>query len=138
MSQRTIHITEFDQRRLSELLDELHRTGSAKREALQDLEGELSRAEVVAPQDIPPDVITMNSQARLYDLDAEEELIFTLVFPEDADLAENKVSVLAPIGMAMLGYRVGDVFEWQVPAGVSRLKVLEILYQPEAAGDYHL
>ena len=80
----------------------------------------------------------MYSQARLYDLEAGEELVLTLVFPEDADLAENKVSVLAPIGMAMLGYRVGDVFEWQVPAGVSRLKVLEILYQPEAAGDYHL
>ncbi|OQA23647.1 MAG: Regulator of nucleoside diphosphate kinase [Chloroflexi bacterium ADurb.Bin360] len=138
MSQRTIHITEFDRRRLAELLDELHRTGYTNREALQDLEGELSRAVVVAPQDVPPDVITMNSQARLYDLDAEEELVFTLVFPEDANLAEDKVSVLAPIGMAMLGYRVGDVFEWQVPAGISRLKVLEILYQPEAAGDYHL
>jgi len=87
---------------------------------------------------VPPDVITMNSRVRLYDLDADEELIFTLVFPEDADPAENKISVLAPIGMAMLGYRVGDTFEWEVPAGISRLRVLEILYQPEAAGDYDL
>ena len=138
MRPRTIHITEFDKQRLTALLDELQHTGYSDREALEDLEGELNRALVVAPQEVPPDVITMNSQARLCDLEAEEELIFTLVFPEDADLAENKVSVLAPIGMAMLGYRVGDTFEWKVPDGVSRLKVMEILYQPEAAGDYHL
>ena len=138
MNERAIYITEFDRQRLSELIADLHRTGYPRREALRDLEGELARAVIVSPQDVPPDVITMNSRVRLYDLDAEEELIFTLVFPEDADPAENKISVLAPIGMAMLGYRVGDTFEWEVPAGISRLRVLEILYQPEAAGDYDL
>lgn len=138
MRPRTIHITEFDKQRLSALLDELQHTGYSDREALQDLEGELVRAVVVAPQEIPADVITMNSKARLRDLDFDEEMVVTLVFPEDADLAENKVSVLAPIGMAMLGYRVGDTFEWEVPAGVSHLKVLELLYQPEAAGNYYL
>lgn len=138
MNARTIYITEFDKQRLYELIDELYRTGYANREALRRLEGELTRAVIVSPQEVPPDVITMNSQVRLYDLKFEEELTVTLVFPEDADPAANKISVLAPIGMAMLGYRVGDIFEWEVPAGVSRLKVLEILYQPEAAGDYHL
>ncbi len=138
MTERTIYITEFDKQRLTELVDELYRTGYVYREALRSLEGELTRAIIVAPQEVPPDVITMNSRVRLYDLELEEDLMVTLVFPEDADPAKDKVSVLAPIGMAMLGYRVGDTFEWQVPEGISRLKVLEILYQPEAAGDYHL
>jgi regulator of nucleoside diphosphate kinase len=62
----------------------------------------------------------------------------TLVFPDDADIDQNRISVLAPIGTAMLGYSVGDAFEWQVPAGLTRFKVKEILYQPEASGDYHL
>ena len=65
-------------------------------------------------------------------------MVYALVFPQDADLAQGKISVLAPIGTAMLGYRVGDVFSWQVPSGERRIKVEAILYQPEAAGDYDL
>lgn len=136
--ERTVYITEFDKHRLAELVDELQRTGYTHREALRGLMGELDRAIVVSSRAVPPDVVTMNSKVRLYDLDLEEELVVTLVFPEAADPMEGKVSVLAPVGMAMLGYRVGDTFEWQVPKGVSRMKVLEIIYQPEAAGDYHL
>jgi regulator of nucleoside diphosphate kinase len=105
---------------------------------LENLLGELNRAQIVAPQEIPGDVITMNSQAILLDLDTQEEEIYTLVYPENANSTEGKVSILAPIGTAMLGYRVGDMFEWEVPAGKRRLKVGKILYQPEAAGDYEL
>jgi regulator of nucleoside diphosphate kinase len=65
-------------------------------------------------------------------------MVYTLVFPEDADHTHNKISILAPIGTAMLGYRVGDIFEWKVPDGVSKMKIKEILYQPESSGDYHL
>ena len=72
------------------------------------------------------------------DLDTQEEMTYTLVFPADANIKENKISVLAPIGTAMIGYKVGDVIEWPVPSGQRRLKVIGILYQPEAAGDYHL
>jgi len=99
---------------------------------------ELNRATVIAPTEVPPDVITMNSRVRLLDLDTGEEMIFTLVFPAQADIAESKISVLAPIGTAMLGYRVGDTFTWEVPDGERTLQVKELLYQPEAAGDYHL
>jgi regulator of nucleoside diphosphate kinase len=65
-------------------------------------------------------------------------MTWTLVFPEDADIDQNRISVLAPIGTAMLGYSVGDTIEWPVPEGLRRIQVKEILYQPEAAGDYHL
>ena len=63
---------------------------------------------------------------------------FAYVSPEDADPDQDKISILAPIGTALLGYKVGDIIEWKVPAGIVKLKVEEILYQPEAAVDYHL
>jgi regulator of nucleoside diphosphate kinase len=105
---------------------------------LDRLDGELERAEVVNPIDIPKDVVTMRSTVRLKDLDNGKEMVYSLVFPNEADIDEGKISVLAPVGTAMIGYRVGDVIEWEVPSGLRRLKVEEIIYQPEASGDYHL
>lgn len=138
MSEKTIHITELDRQRLIDLIMDAQSKGYHGSVYLEKLRGELDRAEIVLPQEIPADVITMNSKVALMDLDTQEEEVYTLVYPENADMAEGKVSVLAPIGTAMLGYRVGDVFEWEVPAGTRRLKVDRILYQPEAAGDYEL
>lgn len=80
----------------------------------------------------------MNSKIALRDMDSGEEKTYTLVYPENANMAEDKVSILAPIGTTMFGYRIDDVFEWEVPAGKRRLKVESILYQPEAAEDYDL
>lgn len=138
MSEKTIHITELDRQRLLDLIMDAQSKGYHGSIHLEKLRGELDRAEIVQPQEIPGDVITMNSKVALVDLDTQEEEIYTLVYPENANTAEGKVSVLAPIGTAMLGYRVNDVFEWEVPAGKRRLKVEKILYQPEASGDYEL
>jgi len=138
MEERTIYITEFDMKRLRELIAEAKRLDRRGNDYLESLEAELSRGKVVAPTDVPPDVVTMNSRVRLVDLDTEEEMVYTLVFPHEADITQSKISVLAPIGTAILGYRVGDTLTWQVPDGIRRLRVKQILYQPEAAGDYHL
>jgi regulator of nucleoside diphosphate kinase len=138
MNQRAIQITELDRKRLLDLIREAQSGEYRKSVYLDDLRGELERAEVVPPEKIPGDVITMNSTVMLKDLDAGEEETYTLVYPENADPGQGKVSILAPIGTAMLGYRVGDVFEWEVPAGKRRLKVEKILYQPEASGDFDL
>lgn len=138
MSEKTIHITELDRQRLLDLIVDAQSGEYRGSVYLDKLRGELDRAQIVLPQDVPADVITMNSKVALLDLDTQEEEIYTLVYPENANTAEGKVSILAPIGTAMLGYRVGDVFEWEVPAGKRRLKVEKILYQPEAAGDYEL
>lgn len=138
MSTKPISITEFDLERLQKLLQEARYTDSRRAEYLEALQNELARAQIVSPQEVPADVITMNSTACLVDLDTGEEEHYTLVFPEDADLGKARISVLAPIGTAMLGYEVGDTFEWPVPDGTRRLQVKSILYQPEAAGDYHL
>lgn len=136
---RKISITAVDQERLLKLINKEREFGSAKnKEYLKDLEQELNNADVVPSEKIPSDAITMNSKVMLKDLETAEETIYTLVYPEDADLLEDKISVLAPVGTAILGYREGDIIDWKVPDGVVQLKVERILYQPEAAGDYHL
>jgi regulator of nucleoside diphosphate kinase len=138
MGERTIYVTEFDLERLSGLLDYAQSWGGKDKDCLIMLEEELEWAQVVSPREIPGDVVTMNSQARVRDLKSNEEMVFTLVFPDKADYERGRLSVLAPIGTALLGYRAGEVVEWKVPSGVRRLKIEQVLYQPEAAGDYHL
>ena len=138
MSDKNIRITELDRQRLVNLIIDAQSGEYRGSIYLEKLRGELNRAQIVLPQEIPGDVITMNSQVALLDLDTQEEEIYTLVYPEEANTSEGKISILAPIGTAMLGYRVGDVFEWEVPAGKRRLKVDKILYQPEASGNYEL
>lgn len=128
-----IHITSRDKERLDDLLAEVTAIHAQPRPDLRALVDELGRAVVVSPEDVPADVITMNSRAEMRDLETDERLTFTLVFPSRANIDEGKISVLAPIGAGMLGYRVGDEFEWQVPDGVRRMKVEKIHYQPEAA-----
>ncbi len=133
----TIYITSQDKERLDKLLAEAAVLDPREQGDLKALTEELHRAVIVDPKEVPPDVITMNSRAELIDLDTSETVTFTLVFPAEANIEEEKISVLAPIGAGMLGYRVGDEFEWNVPEGVRRLKVIKVHYQPEAAGDFH-
>ena len=133
----TIYITSQDKQRLEELLAEVADSDPRKQGDLKALGEELRRAVIVDPKEVPADVITMNSRAELLDLDSGETVTFRLVFPPEANIEEEKISVLAPIGAGMLGYRAGDEFEWKVPEGVRRMKVTKVHYQPEAAGDFH-
>lgn len=137
--QTNIYITKPDHERLTKLIEiAREREGDTNRKYVDRLEEELERAEVVQQKDIPADVITMRSTVRLKDLDTSEEMTYQLMFPTEANFDEGKISVLAPIGTAMIGYRRGDVIEWEVPSGVRRLRVEEVLYQPESKGEYHL
>ena len=133
VAKHPIYITSRDKRLLEKMVAEADALRSAPRTELQALAKELRRAVVVDPRDVPGDVITMNSRAEMLDLGTGETVTFTLVFPSQANIDEEKISVLAPIGAGMLGYRVGDEFEWQVPDGVRRMRVTQIHYQPEAA-----
>ena len=128
---RKIIITETDRKRLNAVIG-ARNVSERERTELKALQHELERAEVIPPNEIPADVITMYSRAALRDLDTNETMEFTLVFPHEADIDAGKISVLAPLGTAMLGYRVGDDFEWQVPNGIRRLKVTDVVFQPEA------
>lgn len=138
MAAKQIYITDSDIRRLKDLVKVTREFKREEEKYLKELEGELDRAKIVKSEDVPEGVITMNSKILLKNLDSNEEFIYWLVFPPDSDPDQNKISILTPIGTALLGYHVGDIIEWDVPAGTARLEVKKILYQPEAAGDYHL
>ena len=138
LKQTTIHITKSDYERLSALIQKTREGNRMDRENLKKLEAELDRAEIVDAKDISKKVITMRSRVRLKDLVSGEANTYSLVFPSEADFSQGKISVLAPIGTAILGYKSGDTIEWPVPSGVRKLKIDKILYQPEAAGNYEL
>lgn len=135
---RKIFITDFDKARLEELIGVAEDFGAHHRKDLDALAGELAKAKVVRSSKVPPDVVTMNSKVVLRDVDTGEEMTYVLVFPKDADVDAGKISILAPVGTAIIGYSKGDVIEWPVPSGVRRIRIEEILYQPEKEGDYHL
>ncbi|HJS18567.1 MAG TPA: nucleoside diphosphate kinase regulator [Anaerolineales bacterium] len=135
MNQPSIFITTKDAQKLRKLIREAFHSEYRGSDYLKKLAEEMEKAFVVNPDQIPADVITLNSTARLVDQETQEEMVYTLVFPEDANVSQGKISILAPIGTAMLGYKVGDTFEWDTPGGKRTLRVKEILYQPEASGD---
>jgi regulator of nucleoside diphosphate kinase len=135
---RTIYITKFDMDRLLELIDGVRSTPKYNRANVDLLEKELCNAKIVDSVDVPNDVITMNSEVNITDVESGEQMTYTLVFPAEANIAENKLSILVPLGMALIGYRKGDVIEWPVPSGVRKIRVNKIIYQPEAAGHYNL
>jgi regulator of nucleoside diphosphate kinase len=132
MKNRNIIMTAADHEELSYAIAAAGKLSERGRAEMSALEAELKRAEIVEAKDLPPDVITMNSRAELLDLDTSERMEFTLVFPSDANIEAGKISILAPLGTAMLGYRVGDEVEWHVPYGVRRLKITHVYFQPEA------
>jgi len=135
---KRIYITENDMDRLEELLTVAVKLSVRDFHHLEDLAKELMKAEIVKATDVPSSVVTMNSKVLLNDLERNELKAYVLVFPKEANIEQNKLSVLSPIGTAMLGCRVGHVLKIKTPSGERRLKVEKILYQPEKAGDFHL
>jgi regulator of nucleoside diphosphate kinase len=134
MSEKMIQVTQGDMEKLMALLASRLKSPTRDREHLEMLAQELDRAEIVRSRDIPADTVTMHSHVLVRDLDTGGESTYTLVFPSDADIAKGKISILAPIATALLGYREGDEIEWPTPGGRRRLNVIQVLYQPEAAG----
>ncbi len=127
MRRPRVFITEGDFLRLTSLIESVKRFFRRDQERLSALEEELNRAEVVQSDRLPADVVTMNSQVRITDLDTGTQTVYTLTFPHDADIAQNRISVLAPIGTALLGYRAGSVVRAEVPRGRKRLRIDEVI-----------
>lgn len=128
-------ISSTDADRLERLLQSLPDNAFPGKE---DLESELARADLVEPTEIPPTVVTMNSTVRFKVASSAEEFCLTLVYPGDVDGRGGTVSILAPVGSALLGLSQGDEIEWPRPGGgVLRVRIEEVTYQPERAGEYH-
>lgn len=128
-----IYITRFDLERLTGLLEK-SKPHDGYDEALI---AELSRAKIIEPESVQPDVVTMNSFVKFKDEDGDS-WEYQLVFPEDADLTQNKISILSPIGCSLIGYRVGSTIMFPAPKGRKELTVEAILYQPERSGNFEL
>lgn len=128
-----IFVTDQDFHRLSALV------AQATGPWAEALDEELGRAHVISQKDIPNNVVTMNSKVVFYDDASGKESEVTLVYPSDADLAAGRISILAPVGIALLGLRVGQSIDWKMPNGsVKKLKVQSVIFQPEASGQWEL
>lgn len=134
MNTSKITITDVDRRRLGTLVDRAIHEGFACRRVVDDLEHELERAMPVDAEACPTDLVTMDSLVRLRDLDRGEMRTYKLVYPDDAFGDKRALSVLSPLGTAIIGSRIGDLVEWTSPNLHARLQVDDILYQPESAG----
>ncbi|MEQ1887497.1 MAG: nucleoside diphosphate kinase regulator [Bryobacteraceae bacterium] len=134
MMKPKIVLSSLDVVRLESLLKSLPDEAFPGRD---DLEAELARAEIVDPKEIPPTVVTMNSTVRFKIESSSKEFHLTLVYPKDTDASGGTISILAPVGSALLGLSVGDEIEWPKPGGgVLRVRIEEVTYQPERSGEY--
>ena len=135
MTRKPVCITEYDRQRLLKLLNGIQHFPQ-ERAYLELLVEEMERAVIVPSERVSGNIVTLNTRMRVKDLDSAEETSIQLVFPNDEDFEHGKISILTPIGAALIGYSEGDIAEWRVPAGIRRLRIEEITYQPEADGLY--
>lgn len=133
MEDNIILVTEKDLMRISHVLS------FQNSEDFEWLEQELDKAKIINEENVPADLVTMNSKFSFLNLQENKEVTITLVYPGDANFSEGKISVLAPLGAALLGLRIGQSIEWTFPNGKTKtLKITKMLYQPEANGDWQL
>lgn len=131
-----ITLSRLDHTRILKSIDNARLSGTINAGEAEKLLTELGHATIVEPRDIPADVVTMNSEVKISFANTNKSVIFKIVYPDQANIRENRISIFSPIATALIGYRVSDEIEWVVPAGLTRIRIEEILYQPEAAGDY--
>ena len=131
-------ITTGDMVRLTDMIEYLMRSGEVPTRSLLALKKRLACCKVMPFSGIGPDRVTMHSRVELQNVDSGVVEVFTLVYPKEAGGSPQNVSVLSAMGTALLGSQKGDLIQWEGEKGLVRYRVLRILYQPEAAGDYHL
>lgn len=133
MSEDNILMTEKDYLRLKHVLS------FQSSPELENLELELDRATIITDDEVPPDLVTMNSKVKFLNLQDNREMTVSIVYPSEANSSEGKISVLAPLGSALIGLRSQQEINWMFPDGKTKtLRILEILYQPESEGHWHL
>lgn len=130
-------VNRLDYTRIKNCIQDAHQLKSISKAEAEKLMKELNSAEIVEPQDIPANVVTMNSIVKVSFLHNQNQVQFQIVYPDKANVRENKISIFSPIATALIGYREKDEIEWIVPAGLTKIRIDEIIYQPEAAGDYN-
>jgi regulator of nucleoside diphosphate kinase len=131
-------VNRLDYARIKKSINDARQFNSISKPDADKLIGELDSATIVEPEAVPSDVVTMNSIVKLSFLNSDKQVQFQIVYPDQANFRENKISIFSPIATALIGYRVNDEIEWIVPSGITRMRIDEIIYQPEAAGHLNL
>ncbi|HEY6083387.1 MAG TPA: nucleoside diphosphate kinase regulator [Chitinophagaceae bacterium] len=131
-------ITQNDYDRLIEIIRQGKSLGTLSVGSLEKIGEELKKARIIEQAKIPADVVTMNSKVEITDMATHRKMTLQLTYPDSADIKQQKISVFAPVGTALIGYRAGDEIAWEVPGGKKVFKINNVVYQPEAAGDFHL
>lgn len=135
---KKVTLTKNDYTRIYKAITDAKNSKTINSNEAEKLLYELSKAEIVPSEKIDKDVVTMNSEVKLFFENTQKEQSFKIVYPQDANLKENKISIFSPIATALIGYKIGDEIEWIVPGGMTKIKIVDLIYQPEAAGDFDL
>jgi regulator of nucleoside diphosphate kinase len=133
-----ILLTKLDHTRITKSIKTALSERTITQKEADSLLHELNSAQLVESYEIPPDIVTMNSIVKLQFLNQNKEIEIQIVYPEDADSGNNKISIFSPIATALIGYKTGDEIEWFVPAGITKMKIMKIIYQPEKVGEFQL
>lgn len=130
-----IIVNRLDYIRIQKQIGEAKQNKTIDAAEAEKLINELNSATILDPDKIPGDVVTMNSVVKITFVDSGRQQEFKIVYPNEANLKEKRVSIFSPVATALIGFRVGDLIEWMVPGGLTKIRIDEIIYQPEAAGD---
>lgn len=131
-----IILSSLDYERIYDSIRKAQNEGSISDNEAESLAAELEQAKIVEPQEMPHNVVTMNSKVKISFVESGKRVELKIVYPQDADIKQNLISIFSPVAAALIGYKEGDTIDWIVPSGPTRIKVDEIVYQPEAAGHY--
>ena len=138
MVRKTRYFNAYDLDRMRGFLKLATEGGSERYLYLVGLKQELETSVILPPEAMPPEVVTMNSQVRIHDIGAGNTVVVTLAFPQEADYDQKKISLLTPLGTALLGRHTGEKVSYDAPGGTTTILIEEILFQPEAAKEYSL
>lgn len=118
-------LLDSDALRLKQILED---RATSNHQNYNDLRGELAKARIVSQSELPEDVVIMNSTVQIQDMEDDDISAYTLVYPREADADTCKISILAPIGTALIGYRKGDIIQWKMPGGIRKFKIISVLH----------
>jgi regulator of nucleoside diphosphate kinase len=133
-----IIMNKLDFARIMKCIQEAKSRKSINAAEAETLLAELRSARIVEPYEIPDNIVTMNSVVKIKFLKTGKEIKFRIVYPDQANIKENRISIFSPVATALIGYKVSDEIDWVVPSGLTRIRIEEIIYQPEAEGNYDL
>ena len=131
-------ITKQDFNKIHRSITDAKAKNSIKKDEAEKLLAELKAAKIVEQDQIESDVVTMNSIVKIHFQNKKTSMEFQLVYPAEADLKQKKISIFSSVAAALIGYRVGDEIDWLIPSGMTKIVIDEVVYQPEAAGDFDL